>query len=599
MNDRNVTDAQISKALRAHLPAQAQAGLPRQVMEAVEITSQRRPLPSFLGALSDADPIGARRSLLIAAALLLALALASVAAVGAWRLLQREISPKLDLTPPADLPAFVLSSYDRMPQMPPVAITTLEGGSIKGRMYVDRSGAVRIEHYATPGALEPDTYKILSGTTMGELAIVGSTKEWVQQDGAISGDPRVFLLAEMEGGGAYNQPGCEVTRPQGDLGNGTAASGWRYIATDYLIGRPTFHVTCGGGDLWIDVQTRLVMRSRGPARNASFEPVPGSSRTIEVTALVFGEQPADLFAIAPPAGVADMSIDEYQCKLEPTACATPSPTQPPYTPLPGVIKGPLPPLPPSRVSNGWIAYSTDGQNPGSTDITTGSDIYLVREGGEPRLIAGRQGGTTRNVCPAFSPDGSRLAYGVASTQGRAVLVIGVDANGVADDPVRIAVPGSGPGVCVRWSSDGRRLAYLDGGPVVVRGLDSSSPAIAAGDPGVKDLERGRDPSDPLISPSGDWVVRLSDDGNHCQIVVARPDGTAAHVITLTFCPYAIAAWSPDGRQVLVLEDVGEATTLRAIGVDSTLTVPLVFAVGTNGARSSPGRGDVSWQPVFP
>ena len=134
MNNRNVTDAQISKALRAHLPTQAQAGLPGRVMEAVEITSQQRPLPSFLGALSDADPIGARRSLLIAAALLLAIALAGAAAVGAWRLLQRETSPKLDLTPPADLPAFVLSTYDRMPQMPPVAIATLEDGSIKGRI---------------------------------------------------------------------------------------------------------------------------------------------------------------------------------------------------------------------------------------------------------------------------------------------------------------------------------------------------------------------------------------------------------------------------------------------------------------------------------
>ncbi len=531
-------------------------------------------------------------------ALLLAIAiLGALAGVGA---LLRNTVPKLDLTPPADLPAFVLSTYDRMPQMPPVAITTLENGSVTGRMYVDRSGAVRIERFATPDAPEPDTYKILNGTTIGQLAIVGSAKVWVQQDGAISEDPRVFLLAEMEGGGAGSQPGCGVTRNQGEAGNGTAASGWAYVATEYVAGRPTFHVTCAGGDLWIDVETRLILRSRGPALDASYQPVPGSSRTIEVTELAFGNQPADIFEIAQPAGVARMSSEAYECQLIPSGCPTPEPAQPAYTPPPGAIKGPLPSLPPSSASNGWIAYSTDGQLPGGTDVTTGSDIYLVRAGVEPRLLAGREGGTTRNVCPAFSPDGRRLAFGVASTQARAVVVIQLDASGVIGDPVHINVPGPGPAVCPRWLSDGVRIAYLDGAVLVVRGLDGSTPAIAAGDPGLKDLERRRDPSDPLLSPSGDWLVRVSSSGSGCQMVITKPDGTAAHVIPLSFCPYAIAAWSPDGRQVILMEDVsGLDFTMHAIGVDSPSQVTVVFTVRTNGARSWPGRGDVSWQPVYP
>ena len=267
----------------------------------------------------------------------------------------------------------------------------------------------------------------------------------------------------------------------------------------------------------------------------------------------------------------------------------------------GALLRQRPPVPPSSVSNGWIAYSTDGQNPGSTDVTTGSDIYLVREGGEPRLIAGRQGGTTRNVCPAFSPDGTRLAFGVASNQGRAVVVLGLDANGAIGDTVHITVPGSGPGVCVRWSSDGTRVGYLDGGIVVVRGLDGSTPPSAVGDPGVQDLERGRDPTVPLLSPAGDRIARIAGQpGPGCQIVVSRPDGTAAHAIAMALCGYAIAAWSPDGRQVLLLQEVGSADfALQAIAVDSLFQVTIVSTVRTNGARSEPGRGDVSWQPVFP
>jgi hypothetical protein len=94
MNAQPLSDARIAAALRAHLPTSAQPGLHRRVSEAVEVTSQQRPLPSFLGALSDADPIGSQRNLLIAAALLLGLAVASAASVGAWRLLQPDMLPR-------------------------------------------------------------------------------------------------------------------------------------------------------------------------------------------------------------------------------------------------------------------------------------------------------------------------------------------------------------------------------------------------------------------------------------------------------------------------------------------------------------------------
>jgi hypothetical protein len=307
MNGRPVTDAQISRALRAHLPQAAAAGLRERVFDAAETTAQLRSFPSFLGALSDADPVGRRRSLLIAAALLVALAVASATAVGAWRLIQQDPFDELSLEPPADVPAFVLSSYERLPQLPPVALTWQNSDSAKGRIYVDRSGAVRFDRFASAEATEPSGYRILSPDhRISGVATVGSEAVWVEQGHeAIGDDPRVFLRTILSGGDPG--PGCEMERDPIEAGNGTAAAGWRYVGLEYVAGRPTHHVTCGGGDLWIDIETRLILRTQGPAVDDAGQPIP--VEVTEVTEIEFGDQPAALFE--PPAGLGRISGEDY------------------------------------------------------------------------------------------------------------------------------------------------------------------------------------------------------------------------------------------------------------------------------------------------
>ena len=552
-------------------------------------------MPSVLGALSDADPIGRRRSLLLAAALLLAVAIAAGAVAGAWQLFRRDAAPLLDLAPPTDLPALVLSTYDRMPQVPPMTIAAVDSDGTTSRIYVDRSGAVRVERQASPDATEREALTIYRGTSMGRLAAVGTDEVWVEQADAISEDPRVFLLAELEGPGAGIAPGCGATRNEGEVGNGTAAAGWSYVGPESVIGRPVYHVTCAGGDLWIDAETRLILRSRGPARDGAFEPIPGSSRTVEVTALEFGEQPAALFELAPPPGVAELSPEAYQCQLDPAACEQ----QPQPEPSPATARGSMPPVTPTDATNGWIAYSTDGRQPGSTDDATGSDLYLIREGDEPILVAGREAGTVRNTCPSFSPDGSRLAYGTTSETSQAVVVREIGQQGVAGDPVRIAIDGHPSGVCPRWSADGSHLAYVQGDHVVVRGLDGSTRTGIDGDPRLEDFELERAYEAPVPSPSGDRTARL--DVGACQVVIETLDGSAVQVIPLEFCPYALPTWSPDGRRLLVMQDVsGHDFTMHAIDAERPNDMAAVVAdVRTNGARSWPGWGDVAWQPVVP
>lgn len=150
MNDRRLSDAQIAAALRTHLPAQAQAGLPGRVMDAVGGTSQRRPLPSFLGALLDADPVAARRSLLIAAALLLGLALASAGAVGASRLLQHDAAPNLNLRPP-------VATMTPTPTVTPDANQSQDASSVQG--FTVLTSPVPSSSYARLGAEFVDRHR--------------------------------------------------------------------------------------------------------------------------------------------------------------------------------------------------------------------------------------------------------------------------------------------------------------------------------------------------------------------------------------------------------------------------------------------------------
>lgn len=258
-------------------------------------------------------------------------------------------------------------------------------------------------------------------------------------------------------------------------------------------------------------------------------------------------------------------------------------------------------------SDGWIAYSTAPANgqwdrrggDGNLPYLQGSDVYLARAGSEPRLVAGRGDGTTWNVCPAFSPDGTMLAFGTRSPKRRAVRVVGVTQAGAIVAPsIRLALEGRGGAPCPRWSADGSRLAYLEGRRVVVRGLDGSLPRRRAGDPSVGDFGRS---DSMLVSPIGDRVARLACD--HFDptvggVVVTRIDGSEPRDLGVEcFGTYALAAWSPDGQKILVMKDVsGFHFAMLAVSVNAPHDVVSIVSARVNHPRSWPGHGDVSWQP---
>ena len=117
---------------------------------------------------------------------------------------------------------------------------------------------------------------------------------------------------------------------------------------------------------------------------------------------------------------------------------------------------------PTQPPNGWVAFAQ------YSDLSAGlfdRDIYLVREGQPARRIIGSDSDGLDQICPAFAPDGRRLAHGEAEGtgdggyRGAAVVVSEIDAAGNASESLRIDVGGTFPPPCATWSADGRRLAF--------------------------------------------------------------------------------------------------------------------------------------------
>ena len=328
MNETRFTDARLERDLRALVPSRAPSGLLDRILAQVEVTAQQRRLPGPFARMSDADPVVRRRVLLLLAAALLVAGLAVTGIVGAW-LLERSTQvipqvPQITLEQPSDMPAFARSAYGQMAELPPMTIVALEDGTSKIRILVDGHGSVRIERYATPDATAPETYELYVGTTRAEVVRIDGQPAWHQVAGGISEDPRVFVFAAMSSAGNTPAPGCEIAISEGETYADPPSRNWRWLGSTTIAGRSTHHIACVG-ELWIDAETRLTLKSRGPALDAAYQPIPGQFRTVEAVEVTLREPPAELFELRPPNGVATIDDDAFSCATDPYCSASPKP----------------------------------------------------------------------------------------------------------------------------------------------------------------------------------------------------------------------------------------------------------------------------------
>ena len=219
--------------------------------------------------------------------------------------------------------------------------------------------------------------------------------------------------------------------------------------------------------------------------------------------------------------------------------------------------------PTTAVSNGWIAFSTQpgGAQISETDWDQGGDIYLVRPDVEPRLIVGRGEAKITNVCPTFSSDGSMLAYGERTDSDTALVVLDIDPDGSVSESTRIdlgprrvsalsALVARRIKACISFR---RAARTCNGHRARVGRLDSRRRRWRSDGHGAEshyaDIQStGGRHVGPI--PDGSSVARL-EEGD--VISIANSDGSQRREISSDCGGYGLAAWSPDGRYILVIE----------------------------------------------
>ena len=208
------------------------------------------------------------------------------------------------------------------------------------------------------------------------------------------------------------------------------------------------------------------------------------------------------------------------------------------------------------------AWSPDGTRIAFESTVEGRrTIWVMQADGQGLRRLTELTGAAVETAPAWSPRGDRLAYASDRDGNPEIYVVGADGTGsrrLTDHPATDGVPS--------WSPDGARIAFVsdrDGQPGIwAIAADGSAPARlvpGAADPGSK----------PAWAPDGRSIAFASDrDGGNLEIFVTplpgplgpladTAAGTAAGAATKLIAGPGLdgePAWSPDGTRIAFASD---------------------------------------------
>jgi Tol biopolymer transport system component len=252
---------------------------------------------------------------------------------------------------------------------------------------------------------------------------------------------------------------------------------------------------------------------------------------------------------------------------------------------------------PTRLCRGMSpAFSPDGKKiafvllaswtPGG--LTSGGLALISARGGKPILIYPEN--NTRICCPAWSPDGKKIAFTIQPLTiqpikgeytglklgDKDIYVINADGSNLT----RLTEEG-GEEPC--WSPDGKRIAFIRRGTIYTMNADGSNVTKFLEFPIYSEVTlpngkriniRVMRAEKPSWSPDGkkiafDGWVSFEGGNPHYQIVVIDTDGNNLRVLTFANADSRWPSWSPDGKKIAFSSNAGNSCDIYVVDADGS------------------------------
>jgi Tol biopolymer transport system component len=208
-----------------------------------------------------------------------------------------------------------------------------------------------------------------------------------------------------------------------------------------------------------------------------------------------------------------------------------------------------------RIAYTTLRYDQDGR------MLESAQIHVMNaDGSGDRALTSPPG---HQIDPAWSPDGSRIAFAITRVSGVNADLFVMNGDGANSHNIT-ATPATGEGTPA-WSPDGSRIAYSlaspgNNGDIFTVRPDGSDPVQLTRTPNLNE-------GNPAYSPDGTKIAYNADVGGtlRAELFVMDADGGNQTDVSQRAGGEYFPTWSPDGSRIAFAADNLDISSMPALG----------------------------------